>query len=174
MYDVWAGAMLHPSVSGSFQSDAFGGHDSRFYVLTPRKVAAVPPATPEVAATPMQCEARCAGGGAAGTNQPSFHHCCVGLNSTGQTPSCAMGCLFGKHTASLTDCQATCHQAHGQCSYRSAATANATLNLCGSCASGAAGDCSYFATGRWGNLNATSCRCGWPIAPTDTRCSAAA
>ena len=155
VFDVWAGSMLHASVTTSFESDAFGGHDSRFYIVTPTKASAQPAAE---AREEGQCEQRCAGVGDGSNHQPQFMHCCVGLNATSQTPSCAMGCLMGKHTASLKECRESCDRAHGQCSFSSAATGGATLNLCASCASGAPGDCrSRFASGRWGTLNVSSC-----------------
>jgi hypothetical protein len=69
-----------------------------------------------------------------------------------------MGCLMGRHTASLTECRSSCERAHGQCTFKSAATGGSTLNLCGSCASGVAGDCkARFASGPWDNLNASAC-----------------
>ena len=161
VFDVWAGAVAHASVSGSFKSDAFGGHDSRFYVITPAKDGASPAGSIGDVGLAAKgeagsCEELCANGGPDG--QPKFMHCCLGLNSTGQTPSCAMGCLMGKHTSSLKECHTSCDTAHGQCTYTSAATGGAALNLCGSCTSGAAGDCkSRFASGPWGNFNATAC-----------------
>jgi hypothetical protein len=178
--DVWGGSSVRLHRTDSFESGAFGGHDSKFFVLTPVSGGAPGPrarvSVEQQRAAPgihvrshdssvvsrrlPSCEERCAGAGPGGdaTDQPQFHHCCVGLNSTGQTPSCAMGCLMGRHTGSLHDCRASCRRAHGQCTYSSAATGGASLNLCGSCATGVAGDCrARFASGPWGNLNASAC-----------------
>ena len=167
LHDVWRGTSVRLSNTDSFETDPFGGHDSRFFVVTP-----LPGASDDVSWSAERhssssnnthksssCEDQCAGGGPAGaTDQPQFHHCCVGLNSTGQTPSCAMGCLMGRHTTNLQECHASCKRAHGQCSFKSTATGGATLNLCGSCASGMAGDCkARFASGPWDNLNASAC-----------------
>ena len=104
VYDVWADELLHPSVSGSFATDVFGGHDCRMYVVTPTKSLpeddAVALASVGSGATAEQhmekyevvsslaaltCEERCAGGSSG--DQPGFMHCCVGLNSTGQVKS---------------------------------------------------------------------------------------
>jgi alpha-galactosidase len=157
VYNVWEGEMTHASLTGKFSSDAFGGHDSRFYVVTPTKEN-LSGMEETVGSQALTCEERCASGVADGASQPKFMHCCVGLNSTGNTPSCAMGCLMGRHTATVKDCRASCLLAHGQCSFKSAATGGATLNLCASCASGAPRDCkSRFASGPWDNLNATAC-----------------
>ena len=84
--------------------------------------------------------------GAAGTDQPALGHCCVGTNASDNTPSCAMGCLIGRHTADRSQCQETCIRAQygarrGQCEFRSAETGNLTLNMCSSCVSGVPGDC---------------------------------
>jgi hypothetical protein len=112
LQDVWQGTAVHLKATDNFETDAFGGHDSRFYVVTPLQPplpsASVPSAWLDddaatftergrsshrmAAAETTTCEERCAGagpaGGGAGADQPRFHHCCVGLNSTGQTPSC--------------------------------------------------------------------------------------
>jgi hypothetical protein len=168
VYDVWAGSIVHQDVKGSFKTDSFGGHDSRFYIISPNRPAHTRSSVNDYStiadsAVVISCEERCAGGletnGEHGSrHQPAFMHCCVGLNSTGQTPSCAMGCLLGKHTTTLTECRANCDQAHGQCSWSSPATGGATFNLCASCASGVGGDCkSRFASGMWNNFNASSC-----------------
>ena len=168
VYDVWADSVLQQDVKGSFQTDSFGGHDSRLYIISPNRPAHTRGSVDDHHAlagsgVAISCEERCAGGletngENGGHNQPVFMHCCVGLNSTGQTPSCVMGCLLGKHTTKLEECRANCDRAHGQCSWSSPATGGATLNLCASCASGVAGDCkSRFASGMWNNFNASSC-----------------
>ena len=63
VFDVWEGRVVHPNVSSSFTTDAFGGHDSRFYVVTPL----IAPSTSRAAViVSPSCEKRCATYGAAG------------------------------------------------------------------------------------------------------------
>jgi hypothetical protein len=165
VYDVWAGELVQGAEGGSFKSDMFGGHNSRFYVVTPttkesvavHRLFGVAVAIEEVPVSvstigpiesvAMDCAARCANGDIE-SGQPIFKHCYLSLNSSGSTPSCAVCCLMGKQTITLHDCQESCDRAHGQCTFTSVATGGAILDLCSSCATGEPSDFkSRFASG---------------------------
>lgn len=60
-------------------------------------------------------------------------HCCTGLESSWQHPSCAMGCALGRESATIDACVAECHAADNKCAWT---ISNLTGNNCGSCASG--------------------------------------
>ena len=103
--DVWAHTELGTAV-GSFTTDAFGGHDSRFYIITP--LDPLPPSHPPAPAPTRSCEAGCLHGPAAVQPPLELGHCCIGTNSSGSMPSCAMGCLIAEHTQSLEQCESSC------------------------------------------------------------------
>ena len=117
----------------------------RFFIGGGDPTAAAATGVATTTAPAATCEEYCVQG-AAGTDQPALGHCCVGTNASDNTPSCAMGCLIGRHTTDLAQCQETCIRAQygalrGQCEFRSAETGNITLNMCSSCVSGVPGDC---------------------------------
>ena len=74
------------------------------------------------------CEAKCTTAG----------HCCIGLTSSCQKPSCAHGCRAATHLSSESHCNATCVAAAGPkpgssgCSYTLPGT-NLTFEMCGTC-----------------------------------------
>eukprot|EP00937_MAST-01D_sp_MAST-1D-sp2_P006054 g6054.t1 len=81
----------------------------------------VPPGKPK-----LTCEQGCAAAG----------HCCVGLSSSFNNPSCAMGCWFANHSdvASQDACRAVCDQASAaNCKFD---FENASTNMCESCPTG--------------------------------------
>jgi hypothetical protein len=133
--DVWSHDDL-PEATATFTTDAFGGHDSRLLIFTPLSPSPQPP--PPSPAAPRSCEQSCLLGTPGG---PTLGHCCIGLNSSGSMPSCAMGCLMGEHTQSLAQCEATCMVAARQCSFRSGETGNQTLNMCANCYEGPGLNC---------------------------------
>lgn len=77
---------------------------------------------------PAALRCRCAAAG----------HCCDGMVSACQKPSCAHGCLMGPILGSETACNASCDAAGGKhpgasgCSYQ-VPHSNLTLEMCGSC-----------------------------------------
>jgi hypothetical protein len=139
--DIWAQKEVGVA-SGSLSTDRFGGHDSRFYVVEPLAAAAAPPAAP-LAAAEAAAEAAAGDDGAGGCEQQCLHgvpgglalgHCCTGLFSASNQPSCAMGCLIARHTTSLHACEEECRKAAAaECTYTSAATGNQTLDMCSNC-----------------------------------------
>ena len=134
--DVWRRTDLPDATAKAFTSDEFGGHDSRLLIFTPHSPSA--PAPPPPALVPRSCQDSCLKGAVGGL---ALGHCCVGLNSSSSMPSCAMGCTIGAHTSTLAECEATCMIAARQCSFRSAATGNLTLNMCANCYEGAGPNC---------------------------------
>ncbi len=136
--DVWAHKDLGMSAS-SFTTDSFGGHDSRLYVITPvGPLSSSPAPSPPPA---QSCEASCLHGPAFAHPRLELGHCCIGTNSSGSMPSCAMGCLIAEHTQSLEQCENTCMAAAHQCSFQSAETGNQTLNMCANCYQGPGQNC---------------------------------
>ncbi len=77
------------------------------------------PATP-----PPSCEDQCKAEG----------HCCEGMVSSYQHPSCAMGCAMASGGAKdLAECEATCHAADGQCQFT---FHDLELQMCANCPDG--------------------------------------
>eukprot|EP00658_Telonema_sp_P-2_P085306 TRINITY_DN9700_c0_g1_i1.p1 TRINITY_DN9700_c0_g1~~TRINITY_DN9700_c0_g1_i1.p1 ORF type:complete len:811 (+),score=166.33 TRINITY_DN9700_c0_g1_i1:197-2629(+) len=74
-------------------------------------------------ATNLSCEAGCEHAG----------HCCTGLVSSYNHPSCAMGCALAEQTAKVEQCIAHCHQVDNRCSWK---IGNLSGNNCGSCGKG--------------------------------------
>lgn len=56
------------------------------------------PVCPARKPAPNNCEERCVAAG----------HCCVGTVSSGNTTSCAQGCIIATHTRTTPECQAVC------------------------------------------------------------------
>lgn len=69
---------------------------------------------------PLSCEEKCAASG----------HCCSGLVSSDQQPSCAMGCAIGQTGATLEKCRSVCLQMPHQCTFK---FQNLTFQMCSNC-----------------------------------------
>ena len=136
--DVWRGADLGV-VHANLTTDAFGGHDSRFYIVTPLDP---PSAAAQVPSPRRTCEESCLHGPAGVTPALELGHCCSGTNSSGQMPSCAMGCQIARSVPTFDECAATCTRAIGQCTFGpSAATGGQTFNQCANCIDGPGPNC---------------------------------
>jgi len=68
----------------------------------------------------MTCEDKCHASG----------HCCTGLVSCDQQPSCAQGCAIATVTPSLDECVATCLKVPNHCTFL---VGNLTLQTCAGC-----------------------------------------
>ena len=72
---------------------------------------------------PSSCEQGCVDAG----------HCCTGMSSSYNHPSCAMGCAFGKVTSSVLACKSACHTADNKCTWT---LKNLSGNNCVNCPHG--------------------------------------
>ena len=91
VHDVWR---PHEDVGGQhsvgFDTDAFGGHDSRFYILTPYEPPSPKPAAaPAPVAPDRTCEESCLLGPTWVSDTPAaaLGHCCIGEPSPTANPS---------------------------------------------------------------------------------------
>ena len=60
----------------------------------------------------------------------SLGHCCVGLRSGCQHPSCAMGCAIAQTSQAVSECEAACDEADNKCSHTHKGV---QLNMCHEC-----------------------------------------
>lgn len=79
-------------------------------------------AVPSGGGTNVSCDKKCAESG----------HCCLGLESCNQQPSCSQGCALAGATSSLEECQAVCRKMPAHCTYTQG---NLSLGMCAGCCS---------------------------------------
>lgn len=87
-------------------------------------------------------------------------HCCVGLSSGCQHPSCAMGCAIGQKSESVSSCEKACDDADSKCSF---VHEGLDLRMCDQCPSKCGGIVTPYKCGG-DHAGTDGCKLGCKIA----------